>query len=402
MPAARPDAIRSHNLGLLLREIHRDGELSRAELTVRLGLSRSTIGALVSDLTDLGVVSEVVPSGGARAGRPSHLVGPRPDGPYAIAVDVDIAHVTTAAVGLGGQVLARHIGAAEPSPAPPAAMAQHVGRAITALLDQLGGAGWPVAIGVSVPGAVNRHDGTVEFAPNLEWRHARFGAELARTLPEHLPVLVGNDADLAILAEHVRGGARDCADVIYLIGRVGVGAGIIVNGEPLRGLDGYAGEVGHNVVDPSGPPCHCGKHGCLETFVGEAALLAAAGREEAPTVENVARLFADAQAGDRAAFGAVTTVAGWLGRAIAELMNVFNPERVVLGGSLAGVLATAPVALQAAVEENRISTIGCSADLRPAELGDDGALLGAAELAFSALLADPVTARLWPAAAQAR
>jgi predicted NBD/HSP70 family sugar kinase len=119
-------------------------------------------------------------------------------------------------------------------------------------------------------------------------------------------------------------------------------------------------------------------------------------------VENVARLFADAEAGDRSALGAVTTVAGWLGRAIAELMNVFNPERVVLGGSLAGVLATAPVALQAAVEENRISTIGCSADLRPAELGDDGALLGAAERAFSALLADPVTARLWPAAAQAR
>ena len=127
MPAARPDAIRSHNLGLLLREVHRDGELSRAELTGRLGLSRSTIGALVSDLTELGVVSEIVPSGGARAGRPSHLVGPRSDGPYAIAVDVDIAHVTTAAVGLGGQVLARHVVAAEPSPAPPAAMAEHVG-----------------------------------------------------------------------------------------------------------------------------------------------------------------------------------------------------------------------------------------------------------------------------------
>ena len=239
-----------------------------------------------------------------------------------------------------------------------------MGRATAELLDQLRDGGWPVAIGVSVPGAVNRHDGTVEFAPNLEWRHARFGAELARSLPAHLPVLLGNDADLAILAEHVRGGARDCADVVYLIGRVGVGGGIIVNGEPLRGRDGYAGEVGHNVVDPSGPPCHCGKHGCLETFVGEAALLAAAGRHEPPTVQSVARLFADAQAGDPAALGAVTVVAGWLGRAIAELMNVFNPERVVLGGSLAGVLATAPSALQAAVEQNRITTTGCPA--RPA------------------------------------
>ena len=113
VPVARQDAIRRHNLGLLLGQIHRDGALTRAELTQRLHLSRSTIGALVSDLVELGLVDEHVPSGGDRAGRPSHVVGPRPDGPYAVAVDIDITHVTTAAVGIGGQVLARHVIATE-------------------------------------------------------------------------------------------------------------------------------------------------------------------------------------------------------------------------------------------------------------------------------------------------
>src|SRR5437763_16880095 len=99
--AARPDAIRRHNLGLLLSQVHVDGELTRAKLTQRLHMSRSTIGTLVADLSDLGLVVERVPAGGERAGRPSHLVGPRPDGPYVVAVDVAVTHVTTAAVGIG-------------------------------------------------------------------------------------------------------------------------------------------------------------------------------------------------------------------------------------------------------------------------------------------------------------
>src|ERR1700744_3489794 len=106
-PAARPDEIRRHTLGLLRDGVHRDGELSRAELTQRLGLNRSTIGALVADLTELGLVGEHVPTGNERAGRPSHVVAPLAGGPYAVAVDIEVDRVVVAAVGLGGQVLAR-------------------------------------------------------------------------------------------------------------------------------------------------------------------------------------------------------------------------------------------------------------------------------------------------------
>src|SRR3982751_5849473 len=108
-PAARPDAIRRHNLALVLDHVHRDGALTRAELTQRLEVSRSTMGALVADLIELGLVEEAVPTGGAGVGRPSDVVAPHGGGPYVMAVDVDVTQIVTAAVGLGGVVLAREV-----------------------------------------------------------------------------------------------------------------------------------------------------------------------------------------------------------------------------------------------------------------------------------------------------
>ncbi len=393
VPAARPDAIRRHNLGLLLGQIHRDGALTRAELTQRLGLSRSTIGALVADLTDLGLVDERVPVGGARAGRPSHVVAPRADGPFAVAVDIDITHVTTAAVGVGGDVLARHVVATDPSPAPPEAVARHIVEAVPHLQAQVGGDAWPVGIGVSVPGTVNRRDGLVEFAPNLVWRHQAFGAILGGVAPPELPVTIGNDADLAVLAEHLRGAGRGCDDLIYLIGRIGVGAGIISSGIPLSGHDGYAGEVGHNVVDASGPPCHCGKRGCVETYIGENALFALAGRRETPTEARVEALFADATAGDERGATAIRTVARSLGRTVAGLVNVLNPERVILGGSLSCVFRFAREDVEQALDDYALTTARRAVELCTPGLGVDSSLLGAAELAFARLLADPLVRR---------
>jgi predicted NBD/HSP70 family sugar kinase len=392
-PAARPDAIRRHNLALLLGQVHRDGELTRAELTQRLDLNRSTIGALVSDLTELGLVKEWVPSGGDRAGRPSHLVGPRQDGPYAIAVDVDVTHLTIAAVGIGGHVLSRYTLPMDPSPSPADLVARHIAAAAAKVGAEVDERAWPIGIGISVPGTVDWHSGTVEFAPNLTWRHEDFGAMVAALAPPGLRVVVGNDADLAVLAEHVRGGGRGSDDVVYLIGRIGVGAGIIVNGVPLRGNDGYAGEVGHNVVDASGPECHCGKRGCVETYVGENALLELAGRAGPATAGSIEAVFADATAGEERASAAVRAVASALGRTIATLVNVLNPERVLLGGSFAEVFRLAEPEMMKALDSHTMGDSRNAVKLCAPRLGDDSSLLGAAELAFAALLADPLLPR---------
>ena len=392
-PAARPDAIRRHNLSLVLGQVHRDGAITRAELTQRLGLSRSTIGALVADLTDRGLVEESVPSGGPRAGRPSHVVGPHSHGPVVVAVAVDVTQVTTAAVGIGGEVLARHVVLAGAEPATPEQVARQIIETVPILQAMVGRSEPPVAIGVSVPGTVDRHWGTVGFAPNLGWRNSPFGQLLAELASPHLPVVVGNDADLALLAEHSRGSARDCENVVYLIGRIGVGSGIIANGAPLRGHDGHAGEIGHNVVDASGPPCHCGNTGCLETYIGEAALLAAAGRDEPPGDDVANEIFAAARAGDEAALRAVRQVAESLGRGLASVVNTLNPQRVILGGSLSNVLEIAGDEVVMALDRYALDAPGQSAQLAQPSFGPDSALLGAAEIAFAALLADPVAAR---------
>jgi predicted NBD/HSP70 family sugar kinase len=146
------------------------------------------------------------------------------------------------------------------------------------------------------------------------------------------------------------------------------------------------------VVKSGGPQCHCGKRGCLETIIGDAALLALAGRDVPPTEENVAVLFADARGGDRVALAAVRSVAGWLGQALGNLVNTLNPQRVILGGSLAGVLQLARPEIEHALEQYAFDP-GHPVELVLPRFGDDSALLGAAELAFADLLDDPVSGR---------
>jgi predicted NBD/HSP70 family sugar kinase len=170
-----------------------------------------------------------------------------------------------------------------------------------------------------------------------------------------------------------------------------VGAGIITNGRPLRGRAGYAGEIGHNVVDPSGLPCHCGQRGCVETYVGEGALLRLAGRSQPPSDEATAAVFAGARAGDRVALAAVREVAESLGRAIASLVNILNPQRAALGGYLSELLDIARPDIERTLFEYTLEAHGGYVELIHPVFGADAALLGAAEMAFAELLADPLT-----------
>jgi predicted NBD/HSP70 family sugar kinase len=308
-----------------------------------------------------------------------------------VGVDVDITHLASAGVGIGGGVLERRSVPTGARPFTPDEVADLIGDAVTELGRAPGRT--VLGVGVSVPGTVDKRTRTVGVAPNLGWREAHLGDLLSERLGPDLPVAVGNDADLSVLAELSRGNARGCDDVVYLIGRVGVGAGIIVNGAPLQGRDGRAGEVGHNVVDTNGPECHCGKRGCLETFIGDAALLRLAGREVAPTEENVAGVFDDARAGDEPALGAVRTAAEWLGQALGNLVNTLNPQRVILGGSLSGVLELARPEIERALQKYAFDP-GHPVELAAPLFGVDSALLGAAELAFADLMEDPFSAQV--------
>jgi predicted NBD/HSP70 family sugar kinase len=402
---SRPDDIRRHNLALLLGSVHRFGPLTRAELTVRLGLNRSTVGVLVAELCALGLLEESVPAAAdreQRAGRPSHVVRPRADGPYGIAVDVDVDRFTTAALPVGGRLLAQRV-------VPLAATIQTAGAvaraiacevaAVIELVEVLSPGAWPVGVGVSIPGTVRTAEGIVEAAPNLQWWNEPLAAMLTGLLPAGLPVSLANDADLGVLAEHLRGAATDAADVVYLNGKVGVGAGIIIDGRPLGGVGGLAGEIGHTVLDPAGPPCHCGGRGCVENYIGETAILHLAGRSGAPTAESTAAVMAAAESGEPAALQGVNRVADSLGSVLANLVNMLNPRVIVLGGALRDVFRVARDQVMAALDLQAMNAARRMVEIRISGLEGDSSLVGAGELALRPLLADPSSLAVGPGGA---
>ena len=183
------------------------------------------------------------------------------------------------------------------------------------------------------PGVVRSRDGLVETAPNLGWTGVPLGSRLAARLDLDVPVLVANEADVGVLAEHRRGAAAGIDDVLYIHGEVGVGGGLIVGGRPLEGAAGYAGEVGHLPVVPDGAPCRCGSFGCWETEIGTHALLARAGIPIDAGQEGVDRRVPGC--------GSLATPSpsprsrrrpARSGSGLAGLVNIFNPRLVVLGG----------------------------------------------------------------------
>jgi predicted NBD/HSP70 family sugar kinase len=216
-------------------------------------------------------------------------------------------------------------------------------------------------------------------------------AELVRRrLGLDVPVVVRNEADLGARAEHLRGAGIGFDDLIYLSCGVGVGGGIITAGRPLVGASGYAGEVGHFPVNPDGWPCGCGARGCLETEVGERALLRNAGRDPDGGPEEVDSVLAQAEQGAPIAVAALTDVGRWLGLGLAGLINVFDPQVVVLGGLLGRMAPYTLPTVRQQLEARALAITREPVDIVVARLGVDAPILGAAERALEPLLLDPL------------
>jgi predicted NBD/HSP70 family sugar kinase len=237
---------------------------------------------------------------------------------------------------------------------------------------------------VSVPGVIRHADGCVRFAPNLGWVDAPLGEMLDRHFGG-LPVRVGNDADLGILAEHRRGVARGCDDVVFIAGEVGVGGGLIVGGVPLVGAGGYAGELGHILVHPGGRQCRCGAHGCWETEIGAPAIGRALGLGPVSTEELVRAVRACVATGQPA----LDEVGRQLGLGLASIVNLVNPQLVIMGGLLREVYPATADVVRATLDAAALSAPSEQVRLVTPQLGGDAVLVGASELAWEGLLDDP-------------
>lgn len=362
------------------------GAISRAQLTKETKLNRSTIAALVAELVELDLVVETDPDQTNQIGRPSPVIVPSQRA-VAITVNPEVDAVTIGLVGLGGVVI-RRVGY-KTSGIPTAVEVTNIAAAvIDGMRGELEANYHVVGIGLAIPGLVRASEGIVVLAPHLGW-HDEPIAELLSAATGY-PVTAANDASLGATAESVWGVGRGVNDLVYLNGGAsGIGGGVIVDGVLLGGATGFAGEIGHVLANSNGKRCQCGALGCLETEVTREALLEALALAPGE-VESLEPALCEAYAaGNTAVVETVDRQAGYLGRVLAGMTNVFNPRLIVLGGFLGSLYAAAPDLLDTATKSQSLVGPRSEVVLARATLGHDILTVGAAEMVFDSLIRDP-------------
>ena len=382
------------SLSRALTLVHTHRAALRSDLTDGLGLTRTATGLVLRELEDLSLIRTVTAArsepGVPTTGRPSHVIEIHPDAPTVVAVQVQAKTILIAQARLGG-VLGPVEEVQLPEPSTPESVLGLIADLLSArhlLSDRA-----PFGVGLALPSAVGS-DGTALAAHHLGWPHAVPARRLLSDLLERAGlgdtrIHVGNDANLAALAESRHGAGQGSGQLLYVMtGQVGVGGGLVVDGRLHLGSAGYALEIGHTPVRQGKRPCRCGNRGCLEVEADPSALLAAAGLSKTlPTPEAVRAVIARRN-NDPHAGAAVDRVTQRLAGGLASLINILNPDRVVLGGMHAELLRVAGEPLRSGVTLHSFLDQAAHIELLAAEL-DTPALAGAAELALQPLLDDP-------------
>jgi len=387
--------LRTHNLARLLRAVHDGGgELTRAELTRQLSLARGTATVLVRDLADRNLIEELQVRGDEAVhrsrGRPTGVPSPHPGGPVALAVDLRDDSFSVASfelTGRGTMLERRERGSASGEDLLRALARQLAGCRAT-LGQRL------IGIGVAVPSPVSQ--GRMVQPGLAAWDGVDVSTRLASG---RVPVLVGNDARLAGLAEARRGGLRDMSVALHLHLATGVGGVLLSGGVPLTGAHGAAGEFGHLPLTGGTESCRCGSVGCWELDAGSHGLLRRAGQpEEGDRMERALGVIRNV--GRQPACGrALAEVAAALGRGMGSLVNAHDPEAIGLSGLGRDIYRAAPGAVRAGYQSTLMRfRREMPPPLIPSQLGDLGVLTGAAELVFDAFLT-PRGLAAWPVTA---
>jgi predicted NBD/HSP70 family sugar kinase len=386
----------------ILRWLYRNGPVSRHELVANTGLSFATVSNTVGELLALGLLAD---AGFAQSdgGRPRALVSINPGRGALVGVDVAETYIHVEVFDLRMHTVGAVQHELHPEENQPADVVAHVASAVeTALLRNAVRRDSVLGVGVSLPGQVEREGGVSVFAPNWNWRDVPVGAALAQALD--LPLYVDNALKASTVAELWFGAGREVDDLIVLTLGTGVGAGLAIGGSLFRGTTNSAGEWGHTTLVLDGRLCRCGNRGCVEAYVGAAGIMQSL-RDLAPgspllhpddqtaTIGHLARA-ADDQ--DAIAVKVISETARYLGAATANLVNVMNPQVVVLGGWVGDRLGRHLLPeVQAVVAGHALRRPADAAHLRLCGIDCNPVSLGAATLALEGFLAtvDAVNAR---------
>lgn len=338
---ARQASLREHNLALVMATIVRADvrgrPIPRSRIAAETGLTKATVSELADLLISAHLVQELDPDAPARAGRPATPLAPAARTVVGLGLSVAVGHLCATVVDLTGMTLTQRIVEADLRRCDPTRTLQRLARLGGETIHDVAGQGASVAGAcVSVPGLVNRLTGAVRYAPNLDWTDVDVPTMMrTHAAIADLPVFVANDADLSArneIRERVIQRAADSAEdqsFLYVYGAIGIGSALVVDGRVFRGLHGFAGEIGHSVVEPAGPVCSCGATGCLELYAGRQALLATAGLEPTTALESLVEHL-DVQSVRTAP--ALSAAARALGQIASTVLNVVDIDDVVLGG----------------------------------------------------------------------
>jgi len=389
--------MRRQNLSLVLREVMEKGPRSRASIAEAVGLTKSTVSSLVSELMARGLLSERGQEARGNVGRPGRLVALSDEAVVALGLEINVDYLAVCVLDLTGGVRYERFERRDNRETPVQETLDALGELGRGALETVEAEGLvPVGATIAAPGLVEVGSGTLLTAPNLGWGETPLQMEVAvRLRRPHLYVTADNEANLAALGELWQGHGREWGDFIHISGEIGVGAAVVVGGELLRSGTGLGGELGHLEIDPGGAPCDCGSRGCLEGIVGQEALLRAA-QLEADVGTSIGlpdgglRLLLErAEKGDKATLDALSDAGRALGRACAAAVNLFAPNTLVLGGIFAPLFDWLIEPLRAELEERAfVARHGKIAIVR-SELGASAAVRGAASLTLHAVCADP-------------
>ncbi len=387
----RPSALADE----VLRLIWTERTISRAEISRRANLSRSTVSELVAFLLDTGLVAEAG-IGESSGGRRPITLEFQDDACGIVGLDLGATHITAVLTDLRGRVIASAYREWPVRTDPDGTRANAIELIDQCLARWTGVPGQLLGIGVAVPSPVDpRHPERLSALVLPAWG-GRNGFEVLRAR-FGVPVFTDNDANLGALAEQWWGAGRGVSDFAYIKVATGVGSGHVIEGRVRRGATGVAGEIGHVAIDPRGALCSCGNRGCLVTFVGAAALVERARtlRPEFPdssldpTHLTIAAIEAAALADDPLAVQVVADAAGYLGIAISGLLNLINPAAVIIGGGLTRVGDRLLGPLREVVLRRTFVSAVAASEIKHSELGPLGVAVGAATLVLENALARP-------------
>lgn len=397
--ASNISLVKSHNIRAILLCLLQEGPTSRVELAEKLSLSNTTITNLIAELLDQGIVlEEPVESIGKhkRVGRPRRMLQLVPSARYAIGVHIGVGLFRVAITNLYSDIVFSEIETFDLE-TPPEVVIQNIVKQIErAINNSKVDRERVIGVGVGASGLVNFEEGINVIAPRLGWENVPIQHLMEIQLD--MPVCVDNNVRTMALAEALFGYGRDASVLAFVYGRIGVGAGIVVNGQVFRGSGAGAGEIGHTTILPEGgETCTCGNTGCLETLLSEpvwvkqAEKIAAAhpasrlaarlnrGEEGSP----IEQVFFAARDGDKLALEFIEERSCYLGIALANLVNVLNPELIILGGMFAqGGDWILPVA-EAKMKESAFAGLGEKVRLEVTSFGWRAGVIGAAALALT-------------------